>query len=173
MKTLELNKLYKGKVGGIVIPGLTQEQITEFFASGRQCGVMLEGLIANQFDGCDTRTQGEGADIMWNGKKIQCKTANFRRSKPHLMAKHRAGGKRFWTSKSGLFDTTIEKYDSPRHDGAWMEECNKYYDHYDYFMIIDITKMDQSEYSFIVVESKDLKEKHVKGRIAWTDLKGI
>ena len=166
---LELNKLYSGKVEGLSIPGLNEEQTKDFVSSGRICGVMLEGIISNQFEGCSQGTQGNDADIYWNGKKIQCKTANFRNSKPHLIERHRAN-KSIWTSKSGLFDTTIEKYDLPRHEGAWMEVCNDYYDNYDYFMIIDITRMNELEYDFIMVNSSVLKENHVKGRISWNDL---
>ena len=166
MKNLELNKLYTEKIEGIVIPGLSELQIGDFISSGRICGVMLEGIIANKFKGCTQGTQGNDADIYWDGKKIQCKTANFSKSKPHLEAKHRAK-KSIWTSKSGLWDKTPGKQISVE---DYYKQLNSYYDEYDYFMIIDISKMKNLEYSFVVVEASKIKENQINGKIAWTDL---
>ena len=167
MKKLQLNTIYNEKAEGIVIPGLSNEQIGDFISSGRICGVMLEGMIANKFEGCSQGTQGNDADIYWNGKKIQCKTANYSKSKPHLEARHRAK-KKIWTSKSGLWDKTPGKQISVE---DYYEQLEAYYDDYDYFMIIDISKMREFEYSFIVVDSQTIKDNQVQGRIAWTDLK--
>ena len=174
MEQLEINKLYTKQLEIPSFWGLNEDYIKQTLSNGRQCGVLLEGVIAGMFEGCEVpTTQGAGADILMNGMKIQAKTA---RPEDKLITRgpnkgiNRLDQRNQWVSKSSLWDQSRERHDATRYEGAYNDICNSYYADYDYFVIINIAKFDDFYFEFIVVDSQWLTDNSTDGRISWNEL---
>tara|TARA_B100002019_G_scaffold221521_1_gene194370 strand:- start:84 stop:599 length:516 start_codon:yes stop_codon:yes gene_type:complete len=155
---LEKNVMYSSSLENVSIGSLTKEQILLFLGNGRQCGVLLETEIANKFeDVVVPETQGASADLVDDViGTIQAKT--------YHAGVGRLEKKKIFTTKSGLWD-------SMKRRRALGEDVDKmivdYFDDYDTFMYIDISKMKTDlSYRFIIIDSEHVKNTHEDGRIS-------
>jgi hypothetical protein len=170
---LQKNTLYHATVSGVKFGRIPMEDLIVSLASGRQCGVLLEQEIASYFDDCTAGTQGAGADLIdQTHGKIQAKTyrsvdliGQFKLGPRRGLSK--SDDKRIFTTKSGLWDSIGRR----RALGEDIEQtiC-EYFLAYDCFCYIDIAKMRDLEYSFIVVDSSVPINSHVDGRISYNDI---
>jgi len=154
---LTTNTIYNQTMPSFRIPGMTESQTAKWFCSGRQCGVALEDIIANQFDNTsgDGSTQGKSPDcfVTINGvkSKVQIKTTNLMDSKANKIKKVTSSTK-IWVGESALYDSR-----NRRPEEEILAKSESHFSSYDYFMIVDISEMINSKYKFVLVSSEDLR----------------
>ena len=169
---LETNTLYKAKITDVQFGNIPVALLTEVFANGRQCGVLLEYEIASLFKDCSNGTQGKAADIISTELgDIQCKTYHSNNhdgkyTRGADKGKLKADRKAIFTTQSGLWDSI-----NRRDPKEVKQMIDGYWDNYDYFMYIDICNMNKLEYSFIVIPTDEVKKNAHNGCISYTFIK--
>lgn len=170
---LEMNTLYKAKIENIAFGVVPTERLIDVISSGRICGVLLEADIAARFDGVVEGTQGNAPDLIDEVLgTIQAKTYHSSAHEGVVKSGRRKGTlkstiKSIFTTKSGLWDSMKRR----RQLGEDVDQqIVEYFEKYDCFCYIDISKMKQLEYTFAIVSSDVPKQNHVDGNIAMDDI---
>jgi hypothetical protein len=170
---LELNTLYHAKLKDMSFGVIPKDVLIDIVSSGRICGVLLETEIAYRFEGVVSRGQGKGPDLIDDRLgTIQAKTYHhsdhegiYTRGVNKGLPKSQS--KKIFTTKSGLWDSLKRR----KSLGENVEEqIESYFDDYDKFCYIDISKMKNLEFSFIVVSSEMPKNNHCDGNISLDDI---
>lgn len=170
---LEMNTMYHAKIENIAFGAVATDRLIDVVSSGRICGVLLEADIAARFDEVIEGTQGNAPDLIDTVLgTIQAKTyhstnheGSFSRGKNKGVLKRTI--KSIFTTKSGLWDSMKRR----RQLGENVDQqIVEYFDKYDCFCYIDISKMKQLEYSFAIVSSNVPKQNHIDGNISLDDI---
>lgn len=170
---LEKNTMYNVKIRKMSFGAIGKKRLEQIISSGRICGVLLEADIASRFEGVEDGTQGEAPDLI--DKRlgtIQAKTfrsSSFRgcTSRGKNAGCEKKHKKAIFTTKSGLWDSMKRR----RQLGEDVDkQIVEYFDKYDCFCYIDISRMKNLEYSFIIVSSSVPKKNHVEGSISLNDI---
>lgn len=156
MLNLEPNILYEGEVADISYGNIPRQRLLEILASGRHSCELLEAEIAAIF-GIAQGTQGAGPDlIMADGKTIQVKSFQSSRLERYLRGPRRGQLKStvasIWTTKSGFWDRKKSLTDED------LREARAYIKAYDYFLYLDISKMLECRYAFVMLPSGVVEE---------------
>lgn len=173
MKLLS-NFLYRGVVENVSFGRVPPTLLRQMLGNGRQCGIMLEAEISTYFDDCVLPpTQGANADIISEDLgDVQAKTwhwleEEFYKTGPRK-GQSKYHSKDIWTSKSGLWDSSKRRKELGEDVPAMIAA---YFDQYDHFMYIDISKMKiDYSYSFITLPTSYVKSVAVDGKIAPIDI---
>jgi hypothetical protein len=170
---IEMNTMYKAKIENLAFGQIPTDRLIEVVSSGRICGILLEADIAARFDGVVEGTQGNAPDLIDDILgTIQAKTYHSTKYDGEYKSGPRKGmlkrlSKDIFTTKSGLWDSMKRRRALGEDvDGQIVE----YFDKYDCFCYIDISKMPQLEYTFAIVSSDVPKEKHIDGNISLEDI---
>lgn len=170
---LKENVLYHVTLKDLAFGVVDKERLIEVVSSGRICGILIESDIAARFDLVKEGTQGESADLI-DPKlgKIQAKTYHSTKHTGKFKRGDKKGNpkaeeKSIFTTKSGLFDS-MKRRVSLGEDVS--KQITDYFDKYDKFCYIDIAKMKELKYSFVIVSSDVPKKKHVQGNISYSDI---
>lgn len=170
---LQKHVLYHVSIENVSFGAIPEARLLEAISSGRVCGVLIESDIANRFDGVTEGKQGSGADFFDERLgSVQAKT--FRSDQCNGLIKqgknkglNRKDIKNIFTTKSGLWD-------SMKRRKALGEDVEKqitdYFNKYDMFCYIDISKMTELKYSFVVVSSEVPIKNHKDGFISMNDI---
>jgi hypothetical protein len=175
VRTIEKNVLYRSSLENVSIGNLNRDQVLAFLGNGRQCGVLLETQISNLFDDLSVpATQGDNADLISDHHgSIQAKTFHFtdetffKTGKRKGESKH--SNKSIYVSKSSLWDSKKRR----KQLGEDVDRITiDYIRSYDYFLLIDISKMkDDLSFSWILIDSPYISERHHDGLISINDVK--
>lgn len=170
---LKKNVLYHVKLAQPSFGTISTGRLITILSSGRMCGVLIESDIASKFDGVSEGTQGAGADLIDAVLgKIQAKTFRSSDFYGHYKSGKKNGtskklDKRIFTTKSGLWNSMKRR----RQLGEDVDlQIVEYFDKYDNFCYIDISKMPTLEYSFVIISSEMPKKRHVNGNISYQDI---
>ena len=140
---------YRGRLSQFTFGQVSAAQLAGLLTNGRLSGVLLEYELAAAF-GVDHGGQGAGADLLDGGRPIQVKT--FHRKDP--TERFRSGPDRgklkveradIWTTKSGLFDRQMTV--------ARAREADAYIGRYNAFLYLDISRLDELVYEFVLLPS--------------------
>lgn len=177
MMNLEKNVMYRAKIEDVAFGAIPRDRLVEILANGRQCGVLLEADIAARFSGVVEGTQGDAPDLIDEIiGTIQAKTYHgdahegVLKSGPNK-GKFKSAMKKIFTTKSGLWDSMKRRRALGEDVDA---QIVQYFDKYDCFCYIDISRMKKLEYSFSIVDTAHVKARQVEGHVALDDiLEGI
>ena len=170
---LKANTMYHVTLKDVAFGLIPKDRLIDVLASGRICGVLIESDIASRFDGVVEGTQGASADLIDDVLgTIQAKTYHSTNYEGVYRVGNRKGvakntSKDIFTTKSGLWDSMKRR----RSLGEDVEaQIVEYFDKYDMFCYIDISKMSELKYSFAIMSSDVPKKSHVEGRISLMDI---
>lgn len=148
---------YTGKVSSFSFGQVPERVLRSLIESGRISGILLEYELAAAF-GLEHGGQGAGADLLDDGKRIQVKS--FRKEDPSAvyLSGARKGALRcdsasIWTTKSGFWDRRN------RLSEEQLVEAEEYLDRYDFFLYLDISRMAELEYEFVMLPASVVKER--------------
>lgn len=170
---LKANTMYHVTLKDVAFGVIPKDRLIDVLSSGRICGVLIESDITARFEGVIDGTQGESADLIDEELgTIQAKTYHSTNYEGVYRVGPRKGiaknlSKDIFTTKSGLWDSM----DRRRALGEDVEaQIVEYFDKYDMFCYIDISKMKELKYSFAIVSADVPKKNHVNGRISLMDI---
>lgn len=172
-RRLELYTEYRCEVTDMSFGHIPRATLRKMLANGRIAGWLLEAEIAAVM-GLRVGTQGASPDLYDELiGTIQCKTFKAEPNPAAVVKRGRHAGRlrsevaKIWTTKSGYWDRRS------RMTAEHHVDAEDYFDHYDAFMYIDISQMEQGRFAFITLPSADViarKQQYLISEAAIRDL---
>lgn len=142
---------YRATLSRLAFGHIPREDLLAIVSNGRVGGILLEYELAHAF-GLTHGGQGAAPDLHDGPFTIQVKTFHKQDPTDRFIRGRNAGRPRaevasIWTTKSGFFDRVSRMTDADR------AEAEAYIGRYDYFLYLDLSRIAEGAYEFVMLPS--------------------